>query len=68
MTREQILKRVYILAAIIFFSMIPVYYFTVMKALNWEEWIPILLFLAVGILCLVNYFIIHMEQSQKNRE
>ena len=68
MKGEQKIRIDFLLAAIAMFTMIPVYYFTMMQGLNWEEWLPIILFTATGILCLVSYFIKHMEHIRNKRE
>ena len=56
-------KIAFLIAAIVMFVMIPVYYFIMPEGEGWIRWLPPLLFLVIGILSLVNYFIIQMEQA-----
>ena len=67
MLNKERLKIIYLVVTVFSFVMIPIYYFTMMKALNWEEWIPMVLFLAIGILSIANYFIIRMEQVREGK-
>jgi hypothetical protein len=64
MNVKQKTKIAFLIAAIAMFTLTPVYYFIMTEGEGWIRWLPPLLFLVVGILFLVNYFIIQMEQAR----
>jgi|GEM_PF-4322037 hypothetical protein len=65
MIAEQKKKTTFLIFAFVMFIMIPIYHFMIKT--SDLEWIFILLFLAVGILCVVNSFIIQMKQAELRR-
>lgn len=58
-------KITFLIIVLVMFIVIPIYHFT-MRTSD-LEWIFVLLFLVVGILCLVNSFIIQMKQVELQR-
>jgi len=64
MNVKQKTKTTFLIAAVAIFTMMLAYYFIMTEGERWIRWLPPLLFLVVGILFLVNYFIIQIEQAR----
>ena len=63
---KQKTKIACLLTAIAMLVMVPVYHFTIMNKFEGNNWTPIWFFSTFGISCLINFFIMEMEQVKNN--
>jgi len=65
MKGKRIIKIVFLVGAILMFIMVPIYYFIMPEGIGWKRWLPGLLLFGIGMMCIINCFIMQIEEATK---